>query len=73
MVEDRVNIGHDIMAVDPHDRSLGRPQRHMKGGTPFSDIDLSPRNIASRHAATPRSSASRSSSRSVSSVMRFFE
>ena len=42
MVEDCVNIGHDVMAVDPHDRSLGRPQRHMKGGTPFSDIDLFP-------------------------------
>ena len=34
---------------------------------------FSPANIASRRFATPRSSASRNSSRSVSSVIRFFE
>ncbi len=34
---------------------------------------FSPANIASRRFATPRSSASRSKRRSVSSVMRFFE
>ena len=34
---------------------------------------FSPANIASRRSVTPRSSASCSSSRSVSSVMRFFE
>src|ERR1700730_10833619 len=53
MVEDRVNTGYDIMVVDPHDRSLRRPQRHMKGGTPFRNIDLFP----AKHRVAPRRDA----------------
>jgi hypothetical protein len=45
----------------------------MKSGTPLSDIDL----FSPEHRVAPRRdaalSASRSKSRSVSSVMRFFE
>ena len=50
MVEDRVNVGYDIRAIDPHDRSLGRTKRHMNRGTPFSNIDLLP----AEHRVAPR-------------------
>ena len=71
-------------AIDRLESTLGRPVLTSNQvllwnllaqiGSPLVISWVSiPANIASRRSATPRSSASRSSSRSVSSVIRFFE
>ena len=68
-----VHIRHNVMAID-HDTGLPRrTQRHVQHGALFGDIDL----LTTEHRippfSDPRSAASCSSSRTVSSVMRFFE
>ena len=72
-VEHRVHLGHDVDAVDHDPLASRRAQRDVQHGALLGHIDLSPRNIASMRSRRPHSSARRTSSRSVSSVMRFFE
>ena len=73
-VEHRVDLGHDVLAVDEDRLAARRPQRHMQHGAVLADVDL----LAGEHrvaprSATPRARARSSSRRTVSSVMRFFE
>ena len=73
-VEHLMDVGHHVGAVDLDVGAARRAQRHVQHGAAFGRVDL----LAGEHRvapvrATPRSSARRSSSCSVSSVMRFLE
>ena len=74
-VEHRVDLRHDVLAVD-HDRRRSRGARRATCSTARFSVMLifSPRNIASmRSAQAALARPAATSSRSVSSVMRFFE
>ena len=73
LVEHRVHLGHDVVAVDHDPLVLGA--RSATCSTARSSVTLifSPANIASRSCSTPARRASATSSAIVSSVSRFFE
>ena len=70
----RVHLRHDVLAVDLDDRALGqRAARRAGRRGPSVTLIFSPRNIASIRSRRPARCASSRRSRTVSSVMRFFE
>ena len=73
-VEHLVHLRHDVDPVD-HERGLpGHAQGHVQHGAVLGDVDVLARRTSRRVAPRrPDSSASSTSRRSVSSVMRFFE
>ena len=73
LVEHRMHLRHDILAVDKNRFALGCAQRHVQHGPVLGDVDLLAANMASMRSRSFDSSARASSSLSVSSVMRFFE
>ena len=72
-VEHLVHLRHDVLAVDDDRASARHAQRDVQHGAVLGDVDL----LAAEHRVDalgePHSSASWTSSRSVSSVTRFFE
>ena len=69
----RVDLRHDIFAVDQDRCVFGRAQGDVQHGALLGDVDL----VAAEHGVDvlgrPAAAASSSSSCSVSSVMRFLE
>ena len=49
LVENLVNVGNDVVAIDPDIRPARRAQRHMEHGAFFRDIDL----VAPEHRVDP--------------------
>ena len=72
-VEDRMDLGHDVLAVHHDGASPRSAQGHVEDGAVLGQVDLVPRNMASMRPRRPHSSASRQSNVRVSSVMRFLE
>ena len=74
LVQHRMDLGHDILAVDQDGRSARRPQRHVQHRAVLGDVDL----VAAEHRLDPFAqartrAASSSNNCKVSSVMRFLE
>ena len=72
-VEHLVHLGDDVDAVDDERRALRHAQRDVQHGAVLGDVDLLAREHRVDALRRPDSSASCTSSRSVSSVTRFFE
>ena len=73
-VEHLVHLRHDVAAVDDDRRARAAPQRDVEDGAVLGDVDLLAARTSRRcRSRRPGSSASATSSRSVSSVTRFFE
>ena len=74
LVEDGVDLGHHVLAVDDDRRTSRRAQRDVQDRSLLRDVDL----LAAEHRVDPRPQAGflrklHETDRSVSSVMRFFE
>ena len=73
LVEDCVDLGHDVLSVHQDGCAFGRAQGHVQDGALLREVNFAPRNIASICDRRPDSSASWMRSLTVSSVMRFLE
>ena len=73
-VEDRVDLGHHVHAVDLDHRVARRPQRDVQHGAILGDVDLlAAEHRVARRASTPARRATAASSVIVSAVTRCFE
>ncbi len=73
LVEDRMDLRHDVLSVHEDGCAFGRAQSYVQDGALLREVNFLPSKHRVDLRRRPDSSASRMRSLTVSSVMRFFE